>query len=127
MSGKEKKLVNNISYCSTTDENGIISSVTKELAEISGYTQDELIGQNHNILRSQDMPKIIYKIMWETLNKKKIFIGFTKNKTKDGSYYWMEDKVYLFSGGKSEKCNYISHKSPISSRAKEVLSTRFFN
>jgi len=119
---KELKPAEDKSYTSTTDESGVICSVNEEFAKISGYSQEELIGQSHNMLRHPDMPKIIYKIMWETIKDKKVFIGFIKNKTKDGDYYWMSQKIYLFSKGKGAKCNYISQKSPMSARAKHHIS-----
>jgi len=63
--------------------------------KISGYSEKELIGQNHNIMRHPDMPQIIYKIMWETLQKEETFIGLIKNKTKEENFYWLFNEIFL--------------------------------
>ena len=75
---------------STTNKKGIILDSNSYFNEISGYDDNELIGANHNIIRHPDMPKAVFKIMWEHLLKdKKNFIGVVKNKAKDNSFYWV--------------------------------------
>ncbi|MDQ7067718.1 MAG: PAS domain S-box protein [Sulfurimonas sp.] len=120
---KECKPKERVSYSSTTDKKGIICSVSEELCKISGYDKEELIGQNHSILRDPSMPKIIFELMWETIESGHIFIGYIRNKTKDGNYYWMSHKVHSFSKSKDGTCYYISHKTPMSSRAKHYMTT----
>lgn len=74
---------------STTDDKGIIKYVSQAFCEISGYSKEELIGRNHNIVRHPDMPSSIYEELWSTIQSGKQWKGEIKNLTKDGSYYWV--------------------------------------
>ena len=56
---------------------------------MSGYLQEELIGQPHYILRHPDMPKTAYKDLWDTLRMGKKWHGYVKNLRKDGFFYWV--------------------------------------
>lgn len=75
---------------STTNNKGKIISVSEAFCEISGYEKEELLGKNHNILKNPDMPDSIYKELWETISKGKIWKGEIKNLKKDGNYYWVK-------------------------------------
>lgn len=74
---------------SKTDKNGIIEYGNEYFVEISGYREDELVGKPHNIIRHPDMPKIVFKLMWERLEHNKNIIAIVKNLAKDGRYYWV--------------------------------------
>jgi len=87
-----ERLVNIMNHhviSSETDENGIITKVSEAFCKISGYSEDELMGQPHNIVRHEDMPKEAFEDMWRTIKAKKEWRGEVKNKTKDGGYYWV--------------------------------------
>lgn len=87
---KEIILDEHQSIVSRTNEQGIIQYVNEYFIEISGYSQEELIGSNHNIIRHPDMPKAIFKFMWNRLLKDNKGLGaVVKNLTKDGDYYWV--------------------------------------
>ncbi|MDP1614284.1 MAG: PAS domain-containing protein [Methylococcales bacterium] len=74
---------------STTDKDGIITHVNKAFVEMSGYTEDELMGSPHSILRHPDMPPAAFKNLWDTVNRGEHWQGFVKNLRKDGGYYWV--------------------------------------
>lgn len=74
---------------STTDQNGIITDVSKAFCKISGYTKEELIGCNHSIVKHPDSTPEFYKNMWETLLSGKTWKGEIKNRNKDGKDYWV--------------------------------------
>ncbi len=74
---------------SRTDLNGIITHCNEAFVEISGYTRDELIGQPHCILRHPDIPRAVYKDLWDTLQAGRKWHGYVKNLCKDGSHYWV--------------------------------------
>ena len=78
---------------SSTDHKGIIKTVSKAFETISGYKKEELIGKHHNIVRHVDMPKSIYKEMWETIKSGKTWRGEIKNCKKDGSSYWVNSII----------------------------------
>lgn len=72
-----------------TDSKGIIIYASKAFQKISGYTENELIGKNHNIVRHNDMPKELFKELWETIKSGKTWKGEIKNKKKNGDIYWV--------------------------------------
>lgn len=74
--------------CSKTDAKGIITYVNPLFIEYSGYKESELLGQQHNILRHPDMPRVIFRLLWETLQSSREFNGYIKNLNKNGSFYW---------------------------------------
>jgi diguanylate cyclase (GGDEF)-like protein/PAS domain S-box-containing protein len=84
------QLVNKSIISSSTNICGKILSVSDAFCEISGYRRDELIGKNHNIIRHPDMPKSIYKEMWDTIKSGHIWNGEVKNLKKNGNYYWVK-------------------------------------
>ena len=75
---------------SSTNLSGKIISVSEAFCHISGYSKDELIGRNHNILKHPDMSISIYKELWETISNGNIWRGEIKNLKKDGSFYWVQ-------------------------------------
>ena len=78
---------------SSTDLKGIITYTNRKFCEIAGYSKDELIGQNHNIVRHPDMPKVAFKEVWDTIQDKKEWTGIIKNLRSDGKYYWVYSHI----------------------------------
>jgi aerotaxis receptor len=74
---------------SETDAKGNIRYMNKNFVDISGYTYEELIGQPHNIIRHQDMPRAAFKMVWDSIQTKGFWKGFVKNLRKDGKFYWV--------------------------------------
>jgi len=74
---------------SKTDAKGIIEYGNDYFVEISGYTEAELIGEPHSIVRHPDMPKVVFKMMWDRINRAQNIMAVVKNMAKDGSYYWV--------------------------------------
>lgn len=74
---------------SKTDTKGRITYANPTFHEISGFTQEELLGKAHNIVRHPDMPPAVYKDFWDTVSQGKPWLGVVKNRSKDGGYYWM--------------------------------------
>lgn len=75
---------------STTDTQGVITYANDIFCTVAGYTQDELLGQHHNIVRHPDMPKAAFKDLWEHIKRGEPWRGAVKNRCKDGSYYWVD-------------------------------------
>jgi len=74
---------------SKTDASGIIEYGNDYFVEISGYTEVELIGKPHSIVRHPDMPKVVFKMMWDRIKRAQNIMAVVKNLSKDGSYYWV--------------------------------------
>lgn len=74
---------------SKTDVDGIILFVNKNFCEVSGYTQSELVGEPHSVLRHPDMPKAIFYMLWKSLLSGMEISAVVKNLAKSGEYYWV--------------------------------------
>ncbi len=74
---------------STTTPDGIITHVNQSFIEMSGYTEKELIGEPHSILRHPDMPSAAFQGLWNTVRNGDKWQGIVKNLRKDGGYYWV--------------------------------------
>ncbi len=72
---------------STTDKAGIITHVNQSFVDMSGFSEAELIGQPHYILRHPDMPRAAFKDLWDTVKAGKKWHGYVKNLRKDGGFY----------------------------------------
>ncbi|PSV18066.1 aerotaxis receptor Aer [Photobacterium kishitanii] len=88
----EKEIPLNLSsqIVSTTDIDGNITYINDYFCDISGYSQEELIGKNHNILRHPDMPDCIFGDLWKSIKQKRYWRGAVKNRCKNGDYYWVD-------------------------------------
>jgi methyl-accepting chemotaxis protein len=73
-----------------TDLKGVITYANQDFIEISGFTESELVGSSHNIVRHPDMPVEAFKDMWKNLKDGKPWTGLVKNRTKNGDFYWVE-------------------------------------
>ncbi len=78
---------------STTDLKGRITSINRAFVEISGFTEKELIGQSHNIVRHPDMPPEAFEDLWNTIKQERPWIGMVKNRCKNGDHYWVKANV----------------------------------
>ena len=74
---------------SEADVYGRITNVNDVFSNVCGYSPEEMIGQPHNIIRHPDMPKLIFKLLWDNLKAGNNFIGVIKNLAKSGEYYWV--------------------------------------
>ena len=81
---------NHVQLISTTDTRGVITYANAAFCEVSGYSKEELLGKNHNMVRHPDMPKAAFADLWQNLQQKKSWRGMVKNRCKDGRYYWVD-------------------------------------
>jgi len=102
ITSKEIKMQEGSEIISTTDLKGIIRSVNKTFVDISGFTQDEIVGKNHNLVRHPDMPPEAFADLWGTMGTQKPWMGMVKNRCKNGDYYWVDAYVSpIYEGEKS--------------------------
>ncbi len=73
---------------SKTDTSGKITYANRIFIEFSGYREADLLGKQHNIIRHPDMPRAVFKLLWETITAEREFFGYVKNMANDGSFYW---------------------------------------
>ena len=88
-----KEAIEKSNIISKTDTDGIITFVNDEFCKISGYSKDELIGKNHNIVRDPDIPSSKFKLLWDTINNKKTYKSTVKNRAKDGTAFYVNTTV----------------------------------
>ena len=74
---------------SKTDTKGRITYCNELFINISGYSEEELLGKAHALVRHPDMPKAVFKLLWERIQAKKEIFAYVKNLSKDGRYYWV--------------------------------------
>jgi len=86
---KAKLLIEKYVISSATDLRGNITYASEAFCKISGYSREELIGKPHNIVRSPDTPKEVFKDIWKTIQNGEIWTGRIKNARKDGGHYWV--------------------------------------
>lgn len=112
---------------SETDTEGFITRANSDFLRISGYTEQELVGRPHNIIRHPDMPKQVFKEMWNTIKSGKTFKGVIKNLTKNGDYYWVKTTIKPFKDKFTGKEGYISIRVPTTreeiEKAEKLYST----
>ncbi|MFO7603668.1 MAG: PAS domain-containing methyl-accepting chemotaxis protein [Gammaproteobacteria bacterium] len=78
---------------STTDPKGAITFINEDFIKISGFTEEELLGKNHNIVRHPDMPPAAFSDLWATIKAGKQWMGMVKNRCKNGDDYWVDAYV----------------------------------
>ncbi|MEA3228058.1 MAG: PAS domain-containing protein [Campylobacterota bacterium] len=108
---------------SKTDDKGIIEYGNDYFVEISGYTEAELLGQPHSIVRHPDMPKVVFKMMWDRIKQGKNIMAVIKNLSKSGSYYWVvtefEPKIDPVSG---DVISYTAFRKAASQKAIDAIT-----
>jgi PAS domain S-box-containing protein len=86
---RERVMRENDFIVSKTDPKGLITYGNPIFIEFSGYTEAELLGAQHNIIRHPDMPRAAFKLVWDTIQGGKEVFAYVKNMSKDGGFYWV--------------------------------------
>ncbi len=100
-------IMNMTSIVSESNLRGDILSINEKYIDVSKYSREELIGQPHNITRHPDMPKEVFKTMWGTIGRGKIFRGVIKNRAKDGTPYYVDAVIAPIMGENGKPKKYI--------------------
>lgn len=108
-----KTAIDNSSIVSKTDLKGIITYANQMFCDISGYTQEELIGSPHNIIRHPDVPKEAFRDMWDTIRSKKVWKGVVKNRKKNGGYYIVNATVLPILDNRGEIREFVAVRHDI--------------
>ncbi len=106
---------------SKTDLKGLITYCNETFIEMSGYTEAELLHAPHNILRHEDMPKVVFKLLWERIREREGIYAYVKNKTKNGDYYWVYAYVTPSMDSSGNRIGYYSVRRAPSPKAIEVI------
>jgi PAS domain S-box-containing protein len=93
VTGQEQRFPAEKNMVTKTNTKGIITFANKDFVEISGFSEEELVGKNHNLIRHPDMPPIAFEIMWKTLKRGLPWRGIVKNRCKNGDHYWVDARI----------------------------------
>jgi len=107
------------------DAEGNITYTNPIFMKISGYTQGELLDKPHSILRHPDMPKVIFKYLWDNIKEGKEVVAYVKNLCKDGSYYWVLAQVRMAKNPDGSFRNYVSTRRAVTDGAKVTIGALY--
>ena len=111
----QKSAMDHHAIISATDVKGNITYVNEQFLNISGYSREELLGQNHRIVKSANHSPAVFKEMWKTIASGQVWHGEVKNRSKDGGHYWVSATIVPFIDTKSGKpIRYLSIRTNIS-------------
>lgn len=106
---------------SITDLKGDIEYCNEEFVEVSGYEEYELVGSAHNIVRHPDMPKVVFKLMWERLKNEENIVAIVKNMGKTGRYYWVMTDFVIRKDSNGNVTGYKAFRKPAPKKAVEAV------
>jgi PAS domain S-box-containing protein len=107
---------------SKTDLSGRITYGNRIFIEFSGYTEKELLGAQHNIIRHPDMPRAVFQLLWDTIQAGKEIFAYVKNMSKDGGFYWVFANVTPSYDVNRNLVGYYSVRRKPNPKAIEVVS-----
>lgn len=119
---REKVMRENDFIVSRTDLKGRITYGNRIFIEFSGYSEEELLGAPHNIIRHPDMPRGVFKFLWDTLAAEKECFAYVKNMAKDGSFYWVFANVTPSYDAQGRIDGYLSVRRAPKRSAVDLLS-----
>lgn len=118
---QERQVSSDAFLVSKTDTKGKITYCNVPFMQIVGARSDELIGKPHNIVRHPDMPRIVFKILWEYIKNKKEVFAYVKNKSFDGSFYWVFANVTASLDQNGNIIGYYSVRRKPNPKALEII------
>lgn len=98
---------------SKTDTKGTILYANEDFIDVSGYDEFELIGQPHNIIRHPDMPKVIFKFLWDSIKSGNNIHAIIKNMSKTGRYYWVITDFKIIADSDGEIVGYFGTRKSV--------------
>jgi len=112
---------------SKTDLAGRITYGNEIFIEFSGYSEEELLGSQHNIIRHPDMPRAVFHLLWDYLAKDREIFAYVKNMSKDGGYYWVFAQVAPMKDANNKKIGYTSVRRMPNPKAIPIVAEVYRN
>lgn len=111
-----KEIIDINAICSVTDPEGKIIYVNDKFCEISKYSREELLGQDHRIVNSNYHPSSTFKELWDTIKSGKVWRSDVKSRAKDGTYFWLDSTIVPIHDDNGVITEYFSLRTPIDDR-----------
>ena len=112
----QQQALNEHAIVSITDVKGNITYVNEKFLQISGYTIEELIGQNHRMVQSGEHSREFFRELWRTVSSGHVWHGQVKNRAKNGSYYWVEATIVPFMDQAGKPYQYVAMRTEITAQ-----------
>ena len=120
--GSEIQLDKDKVLLSITDTRGVITYCNEDFVETSGYDEWELAGSAHNIIRHPDMPRVVFKLMWQRIQNKDNIIAIVKNLAKSGKYYWVMTDFTIKEDQHGNIIGYKAYRKPAPRKAIKAVT-----
>ncbi len=121
LTGREATFAENDIIVSKTDARGVLTYVNDIFLEISGYTEDEMIGKPHNVIRHPHMPRCVFKLLWDTIRSGKEIFAYVVNRCKNGDHYWVLAHVTPTYGSDGQIIGFHSNRRVPTRKALAVI------
>ena len=118
---KELNFGENEIIVSKTDTKGIITYCNSLFLKLAGYSEKELLGTPHNIIRHPDMPRVVFKLLWDTLKQGKEIYAYVINRAKNGDSYWVFANVTPSYDNEGNVVGYYSVRRRPSQQAVNII------
>lgn len=119
---EEIKIDDEAVLISVTDPKGIITEANDVFIQTAGYSEEELVGAAHNIIRHPDMPQVMFKIVWEHIKDRENVMALVKNLAKDGRYYWILTDFVTKVDANREVINYTAYRRPVCKDVQDAIT-----
>ena len=122
LTGRERTFAPDEIIVSKTDSKGRITYANRVFQRVAGYTEAELLGKPHSLVRHPDMPRCVFKYLWDTISAGREVFAYVLNRAKNGDHYWVFAHVTPSYGSRREIIGYHSSRRVPSARALAAIT-----